>query len=172
MRKSTTMTLMIMLIAFGGMLLAADVFVLGPAKKDLAIARELEGALGPDGRDWIIVSRETAIRLRTMPGSGPDRLAQDESTGIAVQVHPKRGVLEASRRAQALASYIMDTVLEGTEGETPIHWVEIMFRVGEHTVLKTLIRRNPEGGGWIPPEPPIPEQWDESEIPEVLPGPK
>lgn len=164
MRKSSTMILLILLIAFGGMLFAADMFVLQPVRNDLAVVREIEGLLGPAGRDWIVVSRETPTKLRTGPGGG-DRLVQDNRIGVAVEVHPTQEALLARGRPGALVNLIAETIVAKAEGESPIQWIEVILRYGEGPALfKTLIERGPAGGAWLAPNPVVPASWTEEAL--------
>lgn len=166
MRKSTMMIMVILLVGFGGMLLAADMFVLGPAKKDLAVAKEIQGRLGERAKDWIV--RESRVKVRTMKGTG-ERLAQDGSWGVAVQVEPTEKVLTTPARAQYMAALIAGVVREKGTKDKPISWVEVIFRVGEVNLHAALLRWDAKANAWEAPDPPIPDFWAPEDIPDFAP---
>lgn len=167
LRKSSITILIFLLIAFGGMLLAADVMVLRPVKKDLAVAKELKAMLGPDGRDWIVP--DSRIRLQTCRGKGEHRMAQDGTTGVAVELEPKRKTLLAKGRAQFLISFVADRIRDRVSADTAVAWVEVIFRIGERFPYKTLIRWDARAGTWFAPEPAIPGVFKDSDLPPVSP---
>lgn len=170
MRKSSMLIMIILMVVFGGFLLAADVLVLGPAKKDLAVAKELQGILGERGRDWIV--RDSRIRLRTMKATGEERLATDGSWGVVAQVEPKLTTLTEKSRAQYMAVMIADTIREKGQTDRGIAWVELIYSVGEQKYwFRTLLRRDDQDEQWLAADPAIPPFWEPEDIPEFTPAP-
>ena len=172
MRRSSIFLLLILIIGLGGMLFAADVMVLRPVKKDLAVAKELKALLGPDGRDWI--EPGSKVKLLTCLGEGERRLAQDGSTGVAVEIAPRRETLYAKARAQYLVAFVADNIHDRVSVEQPIAWVEVIFKVGDEFPFRTLLRWDADNEAWIAPEPAIPVVFKPEDLPpeplEIGPG--
>ncbi|MDJ0975374.1 MAG: hypothetical protein QNJ98_12990 [Planctomycetota bacterium] len=163
MRRSSIVLLLFLLIGLGSMLFAADVMVLRPVKKDLAVAKEMKALLGPDGRDWI--EPESKVKLLTCKGEGDRRLAQDGSTGVAVEIVPRREALYAKTRARYLVAFLADSIHDRVSVDQPIAWVEVIFKVGDEFPFKTLLRWDADNEAWYAPEPPVPAVFKPEDLP-------
>lgn len=163
MRRSSIFILLILLIGLGGMLFAADLMVLRPVKKDLAVANEVKALLGPNGRDWI--EPGSKVKLLTCVGDGERRLAQDGSTGVAVELEPRRETLLAKARAQYLVAFVANTIHERVSLDQPIAWVEIIFRIGDEFPFRTLLRWDADSETWYAPEPAVPAVFKAEDLP-------
>lgn len=156
MSKPAMIIVVILMVAFGSVLLAAD-FAMGPIREDLAFARELIEAL--DARGWLTDDKpkpDDRVRVRTIVGGGARRLAQQEQLGIIVEVRPSLETLAAPKRLRHLAQVIAAGI--DADGRSKLHWIELAILRGDRELLRTLIERDPQGG-WRSPDPAIPATW-------------
>ena len=158
MSKSAMIMMIALLVAFGAMLLAADLIV-GPIEKDLGAARAMIDVL--DARGWLTEDKprpDDRVRVRSLKGGGEGRMSQGSDWGVIVEVRPSKESLATKGRLASLAQTVVDQVEEYGRTDKLLHWIELVMKSDRKDVLRTLIERDPRGG-WRPAEPPIPATW-------------
>jgi hypothetical protein len=155
LRKSTLLIMSIMLLAFGGMLVAAN-GVLGPMAKDAQVAHEVTKILEERGD----LAEGAHVRAIRRP-AGPKRLAK-EGTGLVLQLPPSETVLHKKGELNALAMRAAREALLRHPARN-LKWVEVMVLLpGEkedaEPHLRTLVAIGP-GERLLKPDPPLPEVW-------------
>jgi hypothetical protein len=148
MRRSTVIVMIILVVGFGGLLLAAQ-GMLKPLAKDAELAKELTSMLQGRG-DLAEGTRVRAVRV----AGGEKRLAPS-GTGLLLDLTPSARVREQPKGLSALATRIAREALQ-RHTATNLRWVEVTFFVEGTEGVRTLVAVGPEGN-LLPPAPPLPE---------------
>ncbi len=134
MRKSTAITMAIVLFALVGMMVAADL-ALKPMQHVLKVGRELTAAL--DARSDI---RE-GTKVVTVARVPQERHLAKDGWGLVVQLEPSDLVLKRKGRLNKLALRVGDLArrLYGQGRGKPLEWVEIQMQLAEGVEKRTLL---------------------------------
>ncbi len=154
MRKSTAVSMAILLIALIGMMVAADM-ALKPMQQVVKVGKDLTAALGAraDIRDGSKVV--TVARMPTKKN-----LAR-EGWGLVVALEPSKAV---TRRTGRLTKLAYRAASEGRRlyvragAVKPLNWVEVQMTLAEGVEKRTLLRLD-ERGRLAPPQPALPARF-------------
>lgn len=151
LRRSTVITLAIMLFAFGAMFAAAG-SALRPLAQDAEVSRTLTRYLDSRGD----IEKESRVRLSRLPAS--ERRLASEGLGLVIELKPSKAVYERAGGLRILALRAAREALSRYPGPS-VKWVEVNLEVpgpdGATRELRTLMTR-PEGGELREPDPPLP----------------
>lgn len=151
MRRSTVITLAIMLFAFGAMFAAAG-SALRPLARDAEVSKTLTRYLRERGD----IEKDSRVRLNRLPGS-EKRLAR-EGLGLVVHLVPSKAVCERPGALRTLVLRVGREALSRYYG-APLRWIEVDLEVpgpeGSVRELRALMDR-PEGGDLGEPKPALP----------------
>jgi len=151
MRKSTAVTMAIVLFALVAMMVAADL-ALKPMKHVLRVGRELTAAL--EARADI---REGS-KVVTLTRQPEERHLAKGGWGMIIALEPSDLVLTRQGRMRKLALRVADLAcrLYGQGQGRPLDWLEIQFQIAEGVERHTLLSLDAEGR-LGEPTPPLPE---------------
>ena len=154
-RRSSVVILIILMVAFGG-IMAAGGTALRPLAQDADASKVLTRQLLARGD----IPEGTKVRLSRLPGS-EKRLAP-EGRGVVVQLTPSSQVLERRGGLRMLALRAATEALGRFPGQ-PLDWVEIDFAIlradGTTESLRTLLDAG-SGEGVGDPQPKLPAKLD------------
>ena len=154
MRRSTVITIAIMLTAFGAMFAAAG-SALQPLAEDAETGKLLSSFLRMRGD----VVPESRVRLARV-GASDQRLAE-AGRGLLIRLQPSERVCARRGGLRALA---LRTVHEATQRYTGIQpaWIEIVFEAGppegDAAEIRTLLEVRSDGT-YGEPTPRVPATW-------------
>ncbi len=155
MRKSTAVTMAIVLFALVAMMVAADL-ALKPMKHVLQVGRELTSALEARAD---IREDSKVITIARLP---EERHLAKEGWGMIIRMEPSKSVLTRRGRMRKLALRTAELArrLYGQGKGKPLAWLEIQMEVEEGVEKRTLLRIDDMGrvGDLTPP---LPETWPE-----------
>ena len=134
MRKSTAVTMTIILGALVAMMVAADL-ALKPMKHILKVGRELTSAL--ESRDDI----RQGTKVVTLARAPEERHLAKGGYGMIISLEPSDQVLSRPGRLRKLAIRIADLAcrLYGQGKGRPLDWLELQFQVAEGVEQRTLV---------------------------------
>jgi len=150
MRKSYIVSMAIVLIAFVGMMLAADM-ALKPMRKTMAIGTDVaamlsaRGDLAPDSKMLVFTVKAGKAHLAT------------EGFGMVIELQPSDAVRKRPGRLEKLARRAIreiDRLYEGGRG-TSLTWFEVRFMEDGKAWHRALFAVGPDGD-LRPPAPAIP----------------
>jgi hypothetical protein len=154
-KRSTLAIVAILVLAFGGMMLAAN-WTMKTFEGDLRQSRELTDLLLH--RD--LVEPGSRVLVLSKRGGGEKRLAPD-GEGVYVELTPSRTVRERRGGLADLTDFVGRELLEAAH-DRKVDWFEYrLIRVrddGSSEELRTLVRTD-EHGRPRDPEPPLPVAW-------------
>ncbi len=155
MRKSTAVTMAIVLFALVGMMVAADL-ALKPMKHVLQVGRELTAALEARAD---IVEGTKVVTIARVP---EERHLAKEGWGMIIRLEPSKLVRERRGRMRKLALRTAELArrLYGQGKGKPLDWFEIQLQLGEDVERRALLPID-DLGRIGEPEPAFPATWPE-----------
>lgn len=155
MRKSTAVTMAIVLFALVAMMVAADL-ALKPMKHVLQVGRELTSAL--EARADIRQDSKVVTIARTPE----DRHLAKEGWGMIIRMTPSEAVLTRRGRMRKLALRTAELArrLYGQGKGKPLTWLEIQMEVAEGVEKRTLVSID-DMGRLGAPSPDLPDTYPE-----------
>ena len=150
MRKSYIVSLTIVLLAFVGMMMAADM-ALKPMKRTMAIGSDLTGMLEARG------DLEPETKVLVIARKAEARHLAKGGFGLIVEFEPSEGVRRGKGRLERVAQRVVreaGRLYESGRGK-PVDWYEIRFMDGESAWHRSLFRVDKDGRT-MRPEPAIP----------------
>jgi hypothetical protein len=152
MRKSTGIVMGIIVIAFGGMMVAAD-FALKPLKQYAAMGGELTNIL----RHLDMVEPQSKVYVLGRPG-GSDHLAKD-GFGMLIELTPGKRVRETKGRIGRVVYRAVEEArtLYARKKGRKLDWFEIKLVLPGDKVLRSLLEMD-DAGRMGRPEPALPER--------------
>jgi hypothetical protein len=154
MRKANGIIMGIIMFAFGGMMVAANM-ALKPLKQYAEIGREVTAVMR--NLDFI----EPGSKVFAMPRPGaPERLATD-GWGMLVEFQPSAMVRSRKGRLERVAYRALDeaSALYARGKARPLEWFEIKLVLPDGVVHRSLLRVDAATKRLSKPEPPLPAVW-------------
>jgi len=153
-KRSTLAIVAILILAFGGMMLAAN-WTMKTFEGDLRQSREMTDLL----EHRSLIEPGSRVLVLSRKGGGEKRLASD-GEGVYVELTPAAVVRERKGGLAELATFVSRELLEAAR-ERRVDWLEFRLlgaRDGRNDELRTLVRMD-EHGLPRPPDPPLPVVW-------------
>lgn len=152
MRKSSTFSMIIILLALVSMMVAADM-ALKPMKHTMGIGKDLTAMLQARG------DLAPESRVLVMAHAAEARHLADSGWGLIIEVEPSQAVRSRKGRLGKLARRVVGEAgrLYRARRGRRVEWYEVRFGKGEAAWHRTLLRVGEEGrvGPAQPAVPPV-----------------